>query len=74
MVKGTSFPKIFFSNTGSMMSKMDEILGSVSVNLWDVVVIVESWLTSCVTNELISMPGYVTCRKDRPNNQRGGGL
>jgi hypothetical protein len=56
------------------MNKMDEILGSVSVNLCDIVVIVESWLTSCVTNELISMPSYVTCRKDRPNNQRGGGL
>ena len=74
MVKGTSFPKIFFSNARSMMNKMDEIFGSVSVNLCDIVVIVESWLTSSVTNELISMPGYVTCRKDRPNNQRGGGL
>ena len=73
-VKGMSSPKIFFSNVRSMVNKVDDIFASVSVNLWYIVVIVESWLTSSVTDDLISMPGYVMCRRDRPNNHRGGGL
>ena len=60
-VKGMSFPKIFFSNVRSMVNKVDDIFASVSVNLCDIVVIVESWLTSSVTDDLISMLGYVMC-------------
>ena len=37
-------------------------------------VITESWLCSQISDELIRIPGYVTYRKDRSNNQRGGGL
>ena len=27
-----------------------------------------------MTDQLISIPGYATCRRDRPNHQRGGGI
>ena len=57
-----------------MVNKIDEIFASISTNLYDVVVITETWLNSRITNELIRIPGYVSCRRDRPNDQRGGGL
>jgi hypothetical protein len=57
-----------------MVNKLDEISASISTKLYDVVVITETWLHSRVTDELIRIPGYVSCRRDRPNNQCGGGL
>ena len=68
------FPKIWFSNARSMVNKLDEVSASISTELYDVAVITETWLNSRVTDELIRIPGYVSCRRDRPNNQRGGGL
>ena len=43
-------------------------------NLCDIAVITESWLSSRVTDQLISIPGYESRRRDRPDHQRGGGL
>jgi hypothetical protein len=57
-----------------MVNKLDEMSATVSSNLYDVVVIIETWLNPSVTDELIRVPGYVSCRRDRPNNQPGGGL
>ena len=62
----SSFPKLFLSNARSMVNKIDEICGSVTGNLADIAVITESWLTSLVTDQLINIPGYATCRRDRP--------
>ena len=47
------FPKIWFSNVRSMVSKLYEISASISTELYDVVVITETWLNSRVTDELI---------------------
>ena len=68
------FPKILFSNVRSMVNKLDKVSASISTELYDVAVITETWLNSRVTDELIRIPGYVSCQRDRPNNQRGGGL
>ena len=68
------FPKICFNNVRSMIYRIDEIFASISTNLYDVVVITETWLNSRISDELIRIPGYVPCRRDRPNDQRGGGL
>ena len=68
------FPKIWFSNVRSMVNKLDEVSASISTELYDVAVITETWLNSRVTDELIRIPGYVSCRRDRPNNQCGGGF
>ena len=57
-----------------MVNKIDEICGSVTGNSADIAVITESWLTSLVTDQFINIPGYATCRRDRPYNQCGGGL
>ena len=40
------FPKICFSNVRSMVNKIDEIFASISTNLYDVVVVTETWLNS----------------------------
>ena len=68
------FPKIWFSNVRSMLNKLDEISPSISTEFYNVVVITETWLNSRVTDELIRIPGYVSCRRDGPSNQREGGL
>ena len=52
------FPKICFSNVRSMVDKIDEIFASISTNLYDVVVITETWLNSRITDELIRIPGH----------------
>ena len=71
---GTSFPRIFFSNARSMVNKLDDICRTVTSNLCDIAVISESWLSSRVPDQLISIPGYATFRRDRSDDQRGGGL
>ncbi|XP_028403413.1 uncharacterized protein LOC114526110 [Dendronephthya gigantea] len=57
-----------------MVNKLDEVSASISIELCDVAVITETWLNPQITNESIRIPGYVSCRRDRMNNQRGGGL
>ena len=57
-----------------MVNKLDELFAIVSANSFEIMVITESWLCSQISDELIRIPGYVTHRKDRSNNQRGGGL
>ena len=57
-----------------MVNKLDELFAIVSANSFEIVVITESWLCSQISDEHIRIPGYVTYRKDRSNNQRGGGL
>ena len=45
-----------------------------SANFFEIIVITESWLSSLIDDNLIGIPGYVTYRRVRLNNQRGGGL
>ena len=72
--EGHSFSSIFFSNARSMVNKLDAIHGTIKANSFSIAAITESWLSSCVTDDLISLPGYVTCRKDRPDDKRSGGI
>ena len=55
------------TNTRSMVNKLDKISETVTNDLCDIAVITESWLSSRVTDQLVSIP-------DRPDHQRGGGL
>ena len=57
-----------------MVNKLDELFETVSANSFEIIVITESWLSSLIDDNLIGIPGYVTYRRDRLNNQRGGGL
>ena len=69
-----SFPTFFLSNTRSMVNKLDEINATIVNNKSDVAVITESWLSTNITDDLIMIPGFRSVRKDRPDNQRGGGI
>ena len=69
-----AFPTIFFSNTRSMVNKLDELHASISTNNCDIAIITESWLSPHISDDLISLPNFATIRKDRPEDQRGGGL
>ncbi|XP_044170468.1 uncharacterized protein LOC122954487 [Acropora millepora] len=69
-----NFPTFFLSNTRSMVNKLDEINATIVNNKSDVAVITESWLSTNITDDLIMIPGFRSVRKDRPDNQRGGGL
>ena len=68
-----NFPTFFLSSTRSMVSKLDEINATIVNNKSDVAVITESWLSTSITDDLM-IPGFRSVRKDRPDNQRGGGL
>ena len=68
------FPTFFLSNTRSMANKLDEISAAITNNKCDVAIITESWLSSNITNDLIKISGFSSIRKDRCDDQRGGGL
>ena len=53
-----SFPKFFLSNVRSMVNKIDEIQGVISTNKCDILALTESWLTSKVSDDLITIPDY----------------
>ncbi len=72
--KGYHFPRIYFSNVRPMINKIDEISTLISLNSYDIVVITESWLNSGVTDSFVSQPEHITVRRDRNNDQRGGGI
>lgn len=69
-----SFPKFRLRHVRSMVNKINEIQGVISTNKCDILVLSESWLTPKVTNDLIAIPDHNHIRKDRPNDQRGGGI
>ena len=72
--KGYHFPQLYFSDVRSMINKIDEISNLISLNSLDIIVITESWLNSDVTDNYVSQSGYKTFRRDRNNDQRGGGI
>ena len=69
-----SFPKFLLSNVRSMVNKIDEIQGVLFRNKCDILVLTESWLTSKVSDDLITISEYNHIRKDRPDGQCGGGI
>ena len=60
--------KIFFWNTRSINKRLNEIMSI--KNHFDIIICVETWLTS---EKKLSIPGFVTYRKDR-DETRGGGI
>jgi hypothetical protein len=55
-----------------MVNKLEDVSATISLNNPHIAVITESWLTSCVNNELINIPGYSICGKDITNRVEGG--
>jgi hypothetical protein len=67
-------PSLFLSNSRSLVNKIDELSGTVSNLLADIVVITETWLTSNVDSAVINLSGFSIFRRDRENCRRGGGV
>ena len=57
-----------------MTNKIDDNSNLISLNSYDIIVITESWLNSDVTDNYVSQSGYKKFRRDRSNDQRGGGI
>jgi hypothetical protein len=70
----TNLPELFLSNTRSLVNKTDELSSTILSLNPDVAIITETWLTSYVTDDLISIPGYNVYRKDRNLDKRGDGV
>jgi hypothetical protein len=65
--------RILHFNAQSIVQKIDEFRILCSILLPEILCICESWLTQLHTDFEFQIPGYIMCRKDRPEG-RGGGL
>jgi hypothetical protein len=70
----SSVPSLFLPNSRSLVNKIDELSGTVSNLLADIVVITETWLTSNVDSAVIKLSGSSIFRRDREDGRRGGGV
>ena len=63
---------ILYLNARSILPKLDELRVLCVVNSYDIVRVVESWLSNDIVNSELFIPGYTIVRKDR--NRHGGGI
>ena len=59
-------------NARSLLSKLDELRVLCLVNNYDIVCIVESWLSQDISDSELAITGYTIFRRDR--NRHGGGI
>ena len=63
---------VMYFNARSLLPKLDELRMLAVDSNPDIICIVETWLSQDITNEEVSIPGYLLHRKDR--NRNGGGV
>ena len=63
---------VFYFNARSLLPKIDEVRAICANMHYDLVIVVESWLSAEVLDSEIHVPGYNPVRKDR--NRHGGGI
>ena len=63
---------ILYLNARSILLKLDELCILCVVNSYDIVYVVESWLSNDIVNTELFIPGYTIFRKDR--NRHGWGI
>lgn len=54
--------------------KINELRSILNENFFNIFAVSETWLTSDISNRMISVPGYKICRNDRLISGRGGGV
>ena len=69
-----TLPSLFLSNSRSLVNKIDELSGTISLLSLDIVVIRETWLSPNVSNLAINLNGFSIFRRDRRDGRRGGGV
>ena len=70
--KGNACFNIIYLNARSILPKIDELRVLCVSNSYDVICIVESWLSSDIDNTELSIPGFTIFRRDR--SRHGGGI
>jgi hypothetical protein len=68
------FPKLFLTNTRSIVNKFDELCASISVFDSDIIAICETWLKPNIASSLLQIDGYLLQRCDRSDERAGGGV
>ena len=63
---------LLYLNARSILPKLDELRALCVDNSYDIICIVESWLSDVVANTELNIPGFIIFRKDR--NRHGGGI
>lgn len=63
---------IAYSNVASLQAKFNDVVVYVTDDQPTFLILSETWLSSLITDSLISLHGYTVFRKDREN--RGGGV
>ena len=63
---------IHYLNARSLLSKLDELRVLCLANNYDIVCIVESWLSQDILDSELAITGYTIFRRDR--NRHGGGI
>jgi len=58
----------------SVVSKVDEFSTVLRVNNIDIACLTETWLKDEISTDIVTVKGYVSHRKDRPDGRRGGGV
>ena len=70
-----NLPVLMFTNTcGGLVSKLDELDPLCKDTYTGICCITETWLTSKVPDQCITMKGYNTFRRDRKDGRTHGGI
>ena len=64
--------KCWYTNTNSLVGKMDEVRQRITGGKYDIVGITETWAHQGITDAELHIDGYLMFRKDR--HGRGGGV
>ena len=70
--KGYDLPSFYLANARSLEKKFDELTAQLLSTRMDIAVITESWFNDRIDDSVLTIPGYVLQRRDRPT--RGGGV
>lgn len=68
-----NLPNIFYTNSRSIMSKIDELDEIIKLNNTSLICITETWLTENIPDNCITLEGFNIFRCDR-EERKGGGI
>lgn len=64
--------KLVHINLRSLLSKFDILQAEISECDYDIVAVSETWLSSAVSNDVVSIDGFRLLRRDRETGREGG--
>ena len=64
--------ELLYFNARSLLPKLDELRVACALECYDLIIVVETWLSARILNYELNIPGYCLLRRDR--NRHGGGV